>query len=228
MEENQTLRNLLRGLSSFIGDGAGGLLPKMGWDMTDFNNFVNRSETDTAWESYQKRKSAPADSSVSQEPQGQKRPADVDNSTLRWKKSRGASLSGSDTQDRFNVLMPIPSGAHQHHSNPSYSASSKSQEGSLFPPMFVQPQSSVTPSTQFNGSPSSNVSTYPTSYMSPVNMNADSPSAPLTFPPTNANGPIHQSLTALENGQNAGKDEEYKLIQCVFWPRPRCKSTHYG
>ncbi|KAJ3534380.1 hypothetical protein NM688_g7146 [Phlebia brevispora] len=39
MQENQVLRQLLRSLSNFIGDGAGGLLPKLGWDLNDFNNF---------------------------------------------------------------------------------------------------------------------------------------------------------------------------------------------
>ena len=40
MQENQVLRQLLKSLSGFIGDGAGGLLPKLGWDLNDFNNFV--------------------------------------------------------------------------------------------------------------------------------------------------------------------------------------------
>ena len=56
MAENHTLRGLLRSLSAFIGEGAGGVLPKLGWSLDDFENYVNRAETDTAWESYQKRK----------------------------------------------------------------------------------------------------------------------------------------------------------------------------
>src|SRR5436190_18942262 len=73
MQENQTLRNLLRSLSAFVGDGAGGLLHTLGWSMTDFNNFVNRSETDTAWESYQSRKLSKA---VTSDPLPSKRVAE--------------------------------------------------------------------------------------------------------------------------------------------------------
>jgi len=92
MQENQTLRNLLRSLGSFIGDGAGGLLPKLGWDMSDFNNFVSRSETDTAWESFQRRKksqSAQPAVSGSQTIQGQKRPTEGESNSNRSKKARG-------------------------------------------------------------------------------------------------------------------------------------------
>ena len=59
MQENMTLRNLLRGLSTFIGEGAGGLLPKLGWDVSDFNTYLNRSETDTAWEGYHRDLTVP-------------------------------------------------------------------------------------------------------------------------------------------------------------------------
>jgi hypothetical protein len=54
MAENQTLRTLLRGLATFIGEGAGGFPPKLGWEVGDFNNFISKSETDAAWKGYQK------------------------------------------------------------------------------------------------------------------------------------------------------------------------------
>ncbi|KZP24630.1 hypothetical protein FIBSPDRAFT_856828 [Athelia psychrophila] len=97
MEENQTLRNLLRGVSGFVGEGAGGLLPKLGWDMADFTNFINRSETDTAWESFQLRKKATASGGSS----GQKR-ASEDDGNPQAKKPRGPS----EKDDHYSMLMP--------------------------------------------------------------------------------------------------------------------------
>ena len=58
MEENQTLRGLLRSVAGFIGEGAGGFLPRLGWQLEDFNNFINRSETDTVYESHKKLRMA--------------------------------------------------------------------------------------------------------------------------------------------------------------------------
>ncbi|KAF7355177.1 BZIP domain-containing protein [Mycena sanguinolenta] len=99
MEENQTLRTLLRSLGAFIGEGAGGLLPKLGWDVTDFNNFINRSETDTAWQGYQRRKKA-AEAAA----QGQKRPAE-DESTSARKKTRSTDHDGDAGQNGYPVLV---------------------------------------------------------------------------------------------------------------------------
>lgn len=57
MTENQQLRTLLKELGRFIGDGAGGPLSTslgtIGWGMEQFNSFVNRSETDTAFDTFQ-------------------------------------------------------------------------------------------------------------------------------------------------------------------------------
>jgi hypothetical protein len=95
MAENQALRNLLRGLSSFIGDGAGGLLPKLGWDMTDFNNFISKGESDTAVEAFQKRK---AQMQQTGNGSGQKRgnnTGTLDESTAAHKKARTDSTSSA-------------------------------------------------------------------------------------------------------------------------------------
>ncbi|KAH8834130.1 hypothetical protein DL96DRAFT_1579516 [Flagelloscypha sp. PMI_526] len=62
MAENHTLRGLLKSLAGFIGEGAGGLLPKLGWDQREFQQFVNKGETDTAHESYERRKKEKGDS----------------------------------------------------------------------------------------------------------------------------------------------------------------------
>ncbi|KAG8979054.1 hypothetical protein FRC05_009264 [Tulasnella sp. 425] len=66
MMENQQLRTLLKELGRFIGDGAGGQLSTslgtIGWGLDQFNGFINRSETDTAFETFQalKRTKDPA------------------------------------------------------------------------------------------------------------------------------------------------------------------------
>lgn len=97
MDENQTLRTLLRSLGAFIGEGAGGLLPKLGWDLQDFNSFINRSETDTAWQGYQSRKKS-SDSVVA----GQKRSADDESPSSSRKKTR------ADEPDTNGYLMTTP------------------------------------------------------------------------------------------------------------------------
>jgi hypothetical protein len=57
MEENQTLRSLVKGLGAFVAEGSGGTLAKLGWNHADFERFVNKSSTDTAYESHQRIKS---------------------------------------------------------------------------------------------------------------------------------------------------------------------------
>jgi len=125
MVENQSLRGLLKNLSAFIGDGAGGLLPKLGWNMSDFNEFVNRSETDTAWEGYQRRKKdGPAS--------GQKRLADDDPIPLRSKKARNDDTEPDRGQNGFSLLVPM--GTSSHPSNGIYAGSSRAQDvvGGMF------------------------------------------------------------------------------------------------
>lgn len=57
MAENAQLRNLIRSLGSYIGDGLGGVLPTLGFDRPqEFMDYLNKAETDTAFESFQKRK----------------------------------------------------------------------------------------------------------------------------------------------------------------------------
>ncbi|KAF8313419.1 hypothetical protein DL93DRAFT_2081116 [Clavulina sp. PMI_390] len=61
IDENARLRGLVRDLSGFIGEGLGGpLLDKTGWTMTQFKDFVNRADSDTAYESFVKAKAAGA------------------------------------------------------------------------------------------------------------------------------------------------------------------------
>ena len=59
VRENQALRQLVRDLSGFIGDGIGGFLPKLGWDIQSFEDFKSKGELDTMGESYAWRKKNP-------------------------------------------------------------------------------------------------------------------------------------------------------------------------
>ncbi|KAG2146649.1 hypothetical protein DEU56DRAFT_785642 [Suillus clintonianus] len=116
MAENQVLRGLLKSVSGFIGDGAGGMLVKLGWDMADFDSFVNKAETDTAWESFQTRKhshtsqTSSAMSSTLGAPNN-KRPADDDSGPGPAKKTRGMSNSeqNGDRRDSYPLMMPMSS-----------------------------------------------------------------------------------------------------------------------
>jgi len=238
MEENQTLRNLLRNLSAFIGDGAGGFLPKMGWTLNDFNNFINKSETDTAWESYQRRKknsTNPASPSTSLN-QSQKRPAEDDNvNSSLTKKSRGPGEQDDEVDgghDRFNLLVPMNSSAPHLSMYPP--SARPPHDGNMFTdllkgsgsPIFARTPPATNSPAQYSGTSSSNVATYQTPYMTPININVD-PSLPaLPFSSSNTHNSRQQRLTQInqqdsteDDDDNSNKTEAYKLIGCVLYPR---------
>ncbi|KIJ56562.1 hypothetical protein M422DRAFT_22723 [Sphaerobolus stellatus SS14] len=82
--ENRTLRNMVRGLSSFIGDGVGGALPTIGWTMNEFDSFINKADTDTAYEAFVKRKKAMQEhGGMASAGTGEKRPAAEDPSARK-------------------------------------------------------------------------------------------------------------------------------------------------
>lgn len=195
MAENQTLRNLLRNLASFIGDGAGGFLPKMGWNMQDFNNFINRGETDTAWEGYQRRKnglqtqkgeSAESTSSFSSKPvsRSQKRTAEAEINGSSTKKSRNdeKDFKGSNGGYPLMMSMPAPSLSNQPNQPslyPSAGPRSQPEQNGVFPDLmrnangsalYISPNSN--PSTQYV-SPGSSLEGYSRPFMSPVNINVE-------------------------------------------------------
>ncbi|KAI0315392.1 hypothetical protein OF83DRAFT_357826 [Amylostereum chailletii] len=119
MAENHVLRGLLRSLSEFIGDGAGGLLPKLGWTMRDFDNYVNRSETDTAYESFQRRKQESGASG------SRKRAADGDAGEGRAKRAREDTDRASDAFPVLAPMNPVSSGG-------VYPTARSPQDNSLF------------------------------------------------------------------------------------------------
>ncbi|KAJ3790534.1 hypothetical protein GGU10DRAFT_282148 [Lentinula aff. detonsa] len=214
MQENQTLRNLLRSVSAFIGEGAGGLLPKLGWEMSDFNNFINRSETDTAWEGYQRRKKAAATADILNP--GQKRPADQDNPSTLNKKAR---TSNADAGGSYSMLLPMDSSpvnatplyqnANSHEGRTMFSDIIRNGNGS---PMFMSGSSSTNTPPQYGGPSGSNVSGYP--YIPGGHMNLETTLPPISFPPSNAQSrPSDQpSPEQLEDDEDPNKNEAYKLI----------------
>jgi hypothetical protein len=223
MQENQTLRNLLRSLATFIGEGAGGLLPKLGWEMSDFNNFINRSETDTAWEGYQKRKKSGADVGGSGSSLGQKRPSEDDSIAGRAKKSRPG-----EAENGYSMLLPMhggPLGTNSMYSSSRPSGESngifsdiiKNSNGSG---MFASPP---TASSQYaSGSPT--VNNYQSSSYIPTGVNMlDSSLPPLSFPPSSSSTtqqrPSASAAAAasddIEDDDDPNKNEAYKLIQYV-------------
>ncbi|KAF7352926.1 BZIP domain-containing protein [Mycena venus] len=200
MEENQTLRTLLRSLGAFIGEGAGGLLPKLGWDVTDFNNFINRSETDTAWQGYQRRKKA-SEATMSQ---GQKRAADDDSSSAR-KKTRANEHEPDAGQNGYPVLVnmnPPMSNNNMYGRDGNNALFSDLMRGSNGSPMFsnTSPNSNASP-TFASGSQSN----YQNSYMSGVNIGQQQQQQQ---PQTNQMSPPDQA----EEDDDPNKSEAYKLI----------------
>jgi hypothetical protein len=225
MAENQTLRNLLRSLATFIGDGAGGLLPKLGWELSDFNAFINKSETDTAWEGYQKRKKQGTDASSSTAAtSGQKRPADEEPTGGRTKKSRSGEKEGEYSQNGFPLLTPV--NAASLAANGMYPGGSRSQDvtgmfsdlmrSSSNSPGYMQQTSPADAPAQYN-------SNYQPSYMSGSNMMEPSyTSLPFSAAHPSA-GPVQQnmqqqhsrqtSMEPLEDDGDPTKNEAYKLVQ---------------
>ncbi|KAF7965995.1 hypothetical protein HWV62_40523 [Athelia sp. TMB] len=172
MEENQTLRNLLRGVSGFIGEGAGGLLPKLGWDMADFTNFINRSETDTAWESFQLRKKAAAASGSSA---SLKRTSE-DDGGAQAKKLRGP---GSGDKDDYagmllplNQTVPVPVNA-LYPSGSSTRTNNHENNGGIFSDLMRGPAGSP----MFMSSPAASSSSYTAGASSSSSANKGFPSS---------------------------------------------------
>ena len=220
MAENQTLRSLLRGLANFIGEGAGGLLPKLGWDATDFNNFINKSETDTAWEGYQKRKKSQASEAGPAAMQSRKRAADDDPVLNRSKKARNDDNSLEDRQNGFSLLVQTPQSSIAPTS--LYSTSPQTQErpamftelmqGPNGSPMFMQPSTSA--NSQYSGPPGSNLNGYPPSYVPGVNMNMEQPiSSSYGSPQGIQRSNVVEPPDEMDDEGDPKKNEAYKLIR---------------
>ena len=242
MAENQVLRGLLMNLSSFIGEGAGGILTKLGWVMTEFNDLVNKAETDTAWESYQRHKrdkseTVPGPSGASSS--SQKRPADdADPYSLRPKRARQNETNGdSRSGDNFPLLVPLNPAVSSLGPNGLYS-SGRSQEGSLLSeytrptnssPMFVPPASPPNQTNQYGSSSSNGMSMpFQSSFVPPgMSMSGDMSTMSMVnnnLPPMSGPSRAAQSSTQQsEDDDDPKKMDAYKLIQCVTQLLSRCQ-----
>ncbi|KAI9466770.1 hypothetical protein BJY52DRAFT_1234245 [Lactarius psammicola] len=179
MAENHVLRGFLRSLSEFIGEGAGGLLSKLGWSMQDFDNFVNKSETDTAYESFQRRKREGQTTTSSASQTAPRKRASEEDTSNNPKRQRGHS-ERDDTDrsaDAFPVLMPMNSVS----SSSNLYTGRSSQDASLFSeimrgpngsPILLPGPSSPSYPTSSSQVPPSN-GNYQNSYVTPLNMGVE-------------------------------------------------------
>ena len=179
MAENHALRGFLRNLTDFIGDGAGGLLSKLGWSMQDFENFVNKSETDTAYESFQRRKREGQAATSSASQTGPRKRASEDDTTNNSKRARGHSErdDADRSTDAFPVLMPlnsVQSGSNLYTGRSSQDASlfSEIMRGPNGSPILLPGPSSPSYPTPTSQGPPSNGS-YQNSYVSPLSMGVE-------------------------------------------------------
>ncbi|KAI9510419.1 hypothetical protein F5148DRAFT_1179216 [Russula earlei] len=183
MAENHLLRGFLRNLSDFIGDGAGGFLTKLGWSRQDFEKFVNKSETDTAYESYQRRKreNQSAVASGSSAPPTSRKRASEDDTASNSKRARGPTERDETERsaDAFPVLVPmnpVTSGSNLYASRSPQDASlfSELMRGPSGSPMLMpgpsSPSSYAASSSQVP-QPNGN---YQSSYVPPLNIGVDS------------------------------------------------------
>jgi hypothetical protein len=234
MAENHVLRGFLRSLTDFIGDGAGGLLPKLGWSMQDFDKFVNKSETDTAYESYQRRKREGQPGSGSSAQPSRKRPSDEDTSN-NAKKARGPS-ERDDTEhstDAFPVLMPlnsVTSGSNMYASRSPQDASLFSDllRGSNGSPMLMPGPSSPSSYTASSSQVPPSNGNYQSSYVTPLNMGVDSTTISSMSFVNNASTPTIQQQSQPSVGALDELDpidpksvEAQKLISFVLSTLPR-------
>jgi hypothetical protein len=239
MAENHVLRGYLRSLSEFIGDGAGGLLSKIGWSMQDFDRFVNKSETDTAYESFQRRKRegqpAPASST------SRKRPADDDTANSTSAKKARTPADRDDTEhstDPFPVLMPLNSVA----SSSSLYTGRSPQDSSLFSdllrgsngsPMLMPGPSSPSSYTPSSSQVPPSNGNYQSSYVTPLNMGVDSTTISSMSFVNNATTPTIPQQSRPSVGSIEEMDlvdpkstESHKLISFVVIHFPALKLVH--
>jgi hypothetical protein len=225
MAENHILRGLLRSLSEFIDEGAGGLLPKLGWSMQDFEKFINKSETDTAYESYQRRKREGQAASSSS---SRKRPSE-DDTTNNAKRVRGPNErdDADRSTDAFPVLMPmnsVPSGSNLYTGRNPQDASlfSDLMRGPNGSPMLVPGPSSPSsyPASSSQVTPSNG--NYQNSYAQSLNMGVDSTITSMPFVNNASTPTIPQQSRSIEELEpiDPKNVEAQKLISFVFFFSP--------
>jgi hypothetical protein len=193
--------------------------------MSDFNAFINKSETDTAWEGYQKRKKLASEPSSSvTTTSGQKRPADEESTAGRSKKSRSGEKEGEYVQNGFPLLTPV--NAASLTTNGMYRAGSRSQDVSgMFSDLMRSSSNSpgYMPQASPADTPAQYSSSYQQSYLSGGNIMEPSFSSLPYNPAHPGAAPVQQnvqqqpsrqaSIEPLEDDGDPANNEAYKLVQ---------------
>ncbi|KAF9520399.1 hypothetical protein BS47DRAFT_1378924 [Hydnum rufescens UP504] len=228
MEENARLRGFVRDLGAFLGEGlAGPLLAKTGWDMKQFQDFISKADSDTAYEAYIKAKNQVSDPNKSSDT--------FADSRKRKRNSLGESNSGAagashDASANGRAQSPgelpnlLPSGRQsftvQHEEAPgSFSSLIDTFSGSAGAPYINMGNPSVgtrqlPPPRDPYGSGS-----YPSSSMNPFSFSQrqSGTSALLNSPAAQASstlsGPERRQRSMMENEPK--KNEAGKLIKQV-------------
>lgn len=234
MQENQTLRNLIRNLGSYIGDGIGGILPSLGFERAqEFLEFINRAETDTAFEGFQRRKKAAQAAKAQNNSAGltinlsKKRSMDDDDHTRKRTKSgldEAERITGNGvskeqaSKDRFAPLM-VPLSPATGTSNSYYSPMGRSgQDVGMFSEL-LQGQNSSSPmymtgpdnSSQYVGPTSvSSGTSFPPAYHPPISVPSGLGSQPYiasaSIPSTSPTSTPANTTTATTSGDQDDQD----------------------
>lgn len=225
MTENLTLRNLLKSVAGFIAEGSGGMIQKLGFEMHEWTAFLDRTETDTAWESFQSRKhsqkttqtSTAMSSMLGPQSSSSKRPLEDDApSANHLKKSRTMSGDASvERPDGYHLLMPMGSSVPPTHPSASsmYPSTARSPQENIFSevlrnghgnsPVFM----GSTPSSTSTHYPATSTSSTYSSYMPPIGIGVDQGMNSLPYP-SNKNGTITPQQRILANPQDDEQDDE--------------------
>lgn len=100
MEENARLRTLIRDLGGFMGEGMGGpLLDRTGWTMAQFKDFINRADSDTAYESFIKAKAGAGASTSNSASHAHAQSGEPEGSGGRKRKRDSATPASADPLD---------------------------------------------------------------------------------------------------------------------------------
>lgn len=201
------------------------MMQKLGFELHEWTAFLDKAETDTAWESFQTRRQSQKTSQSSNAmssmlgPQSStsKRPLEDDASSAgRLKKSRTLSGDTAERPDSYHLLMPVSSTVPPpfHPSASSiYPSAARSPQENIFSEVLRNGHAS---SPVFMGStPSGTPTHYPTpstsstysSYMPPMGIGVDQGANSLPYPP-NKNGAVTSQQRILPNPQNDEPDDE--------------------
>lgn len=129
MEENARLRTLLRDLGGFMADGLGGpLLDRTGWTMQQFQEFINRADSDTAYESFIKAKAAAKTKSGGS---GDALSSTMHNSTSMPEEGPSRKRKRDSLSTNDSVTTPVDTSGPPSSMRRAYSASTGGRNPSL-------------------------------------------------------------------------------------------------